>query len=201
MRSERKANSGVQLKDYIYAIADCNRALALEPTYTKAIKTRAKAMGESGDWEATAELELKKSKRKDFYKITGVEKDASEKDIKKAYRKPAIVHHLYKNPVDEDAEKSGEDQIDPSDMVDGGAGEYSGDMPATKEFRKTQDVAPTLDHRDFFQRQNPSVGAEADPSANRRNHHFCIRRLYHYRGCFTISAKIPWFQDKSAASH
>ena len=40
-----------------------------------------------------AELELKKSKRKDYYKILGVEKDANDNEIKKAYRKLAIVHH------------------------------------------------------------------------------------------------------------
>lgn len=40
-----------------------------------------------------AELELKKSKRKDYYKILGVEKDADDGAIKKAYRKLAIVHH------------------------------------------------------------------------------------------------------------
>jgi len=73
-------------------------------------------MGESGDWEAAvqelkaiqetnpeepniakeirnAELELKKSKRKDYYKILGVEKDADDNQIKKAYRKLAIIHH------------------------------------------------------------------------------------------------------------
>lgn len=105
-----------KLKEWTKAIEDCDRALKLDPTYTKAKKTRAKALGENGDWEEAvrvlkdiaeqnpnepgiqkdvrqAELELKKSKRKDFYKILGVEKDASEPEIKKAYRKLAIVHH------------------------------------------------------------------------------------------------------------
>ena len=40
-----------------------------------------------------AKLELKKSKRKDYYKILGVTKDANDDDIKKAYRKRALVHH------------------------------------------------------------------------------------------------------------
>lgn len=43
-------------------------------------------------------MELKKSKRKDYYKILDVEKDASEADIKKGYRKMAILHHPDKNP-------------------------------------------------------------------------------------------------------
>lgn len=50
-----------------------------------------------------AELELKKSKRKDYYKILGVDKDADENQIKKAYRKLAIIHHPDKNPDDPDA--------------------------------------------------------------------------------------------------
>lgn len=40
-----------------------------------------------------ARLELKKSKRKDYYKILGVSKNANEEEIKKAYRKRALVHH------------------------------------------------------------------------------------------------------------
>ncbi|BES89410.1 DnaJ domain [Nesidiocoris tenuis] len=97
------------------SIVNCSEALKLDPNYLKALLRKAKSHMDLAQFEEAvqdyekafkmdksrdirkllndAKLELKKSQRKDYYKILGVDKNASTEDIKKAYRKRALVHH------------------------------------------------------------------------------------------------------------
>ncbi|KAJ8920970.1 hypothetical protein NQ315_015764 [Exocentrus adspersus] len=97
------------------AISDCTAALNLDDAYLKALLRRAKCYMDLGDFDEAvrdyekvckldksrenkkllqdAKFALKKSKRKDYYKILGVGRNAGEDEIKKAYKKRALIHH------------------------------------------------------------------------------------------------------------
>lgn len=109
------------------AIADCSSALALNERYMKALLQRAKLYYSMENFEEAvkdyekalktdrspevknllkdAKFQLKKSKRKDYYKILGITKQATEDEIKKAYRKRALVHHPDRHANSTDEEK------------------------------------------------------------------------------------------------
>ncbi|XP_019854968.1 PREDICTED: dnaJ homolog subfamily C member 7-like [Amphimedon queenslandica] len=97
------------------SIDDCTQAIELDEKYVKAYQRRATSyqLNEQHeecvrDWKKVMELDstsenkralkdaekkLKMSQRKDYYKILGIEKDANDDQIKKAYRKKALLHH------------------------------------------------------------------------------------------------------------
>ncbi|XP_056436104.1 dnaJ homolog subfamily C member 7 [Gadus chalcogrammus] len=106
---------GSKLKKLEQAIDDCTKAIKLDESYIKAYLRRAQCYMDTEQYEEAvrdyekvyqtektkehkqflknAQLELKKSKRKDYYRVLGVDKHASEEEIKKAYRKRALMHH------------------------------------------------------------------------------------------------------------
>ncbi len=56
-------------------------------------------------------------KKRDYYEVLGVAKDASAADIKKAYRKLALKYHPDKNPGDKEAEEKFKEAAEAYDVL------------------------------------------------------------------------------------
>ena len=55
--------------------------------------------------------------KRDYYEVLGVDKNASEDEIKKAYRKLAIKYHPDKNPDDKNAEEKFKEAAEAYDVL------------------------------------------------------------------------------------
>ncbi|EEH23396.1 hypothetical protein PABG_05607 [Paracoccidioides brasiliensis Pb03] len=121
-----------QMKSKKKARKYCTEALELNPNSIHGLLSQAEAQIEEGELESAiktlnhargqheniqelqsllqkAQTLLKRSKQKDYYKVLGVDRDADEKTIKRAYRKMTKLHHPDKaishGITKEDAEK------------------------------------------------------------------------------------------------
>ena len=122
MLLSNRATTLVKLGRHDDALADTEASLVLNPTSFKALRTRARIQlhlenydaavadfksaieqagieGSDADVRALraelkkAEVALKRSKTKDYYKILGVERECTEVEIRKAYRRESLKHH------------------------------------------------------------------------------------------------------------
>jgi len=126
-----RAAASIKLKNFKQGVADCDKALEKNPNYVKAFIRRAACKMEMEEFEDAvrdytraneldsnnsetirnlkeAKLAAKKAKRKDYYKVLGVAKDATDYDIKKAYRKLALQFHPDKNSESEESKAEAE---------------------------------------------------------------------------------------------
>ncbi|KAI0781853.1 hypothetical protein C8Q75DRAFT_728409, partial [Abortiporus biennis] len=122
MLLSNRATTLVKLERYEEALSDTSASLTLNPSSFKALRTRArvnialekfedavrdfKSAIEQAEFEGSdadvralkgelkkAEVALKRSKTKDYYKILGIPRDCTEVEIKKAYRRESLKHH------------------------------------------------------------------------------------------------------------
>lgn len=123
-----------KLERFDAAMVDCTTAMELDETYIKPLLKRARLKLQTEQYEEAvqdfelaaereagnrdiqrelqkAKLELKKSKRKNYYKILEIPKDANDHDIKKAYKKLALKHHPDRCQGDDTAKAAAEAQF------------------------------------------------------------------------------------------
>jgi DnaJ homolog subfamily C member 3 len=78
-----QAQAHLEAENYEAAISSLNTAKEHHPSQAQTIQQKLQE----------AQLELKKSKQKDYYKILGVDRSAGEREISKAYKKAAKTYH------------------------------------------------------------------------------------------------------------
>eukprot|EP00467_Chlorarachnion_reptans_P005036 CAMPEP_0114524316 /NCGR_PEP_ID=MMETSP0109-20121206/21787_1 /TAXON_ID=29199 /ORGANISM="Chlorarachnion reptans, Strain CCCM449" /LENGTH=515 /DNA_ID=CAMNT_0001705745 /DNA_START=254 /DNA_END=1801 /DNA_ORIENTATION=+ len=129
-----RASAYMKLKKYEEAVADLDKVVEHDGENLKALLRRATCHTELGNHDgAVRDLEMcnkldrgnrdirqrlrkavvaqKRAARKDYYKILGVTQSATDRELKKAYRKAALKWHPDKNKGSEEEEKIAEEKF------------------------------------------------------------------------------------------
>jgi len=126
-----RAAASMKLNNYEEALQDADRVIVLRDDWMKAYRRRGSIHMELHNYEEAvrdfekayqldksdpeikhlvkdAQLQLKKSKRKDYYKILEISPESGENDIRKAYRKLALKYHPDKHQESEESRLAAE---------------------------------------------------------------------------------------------
>jgi DnaJ homolog subfamily C member 7 len=121
----------MKTNEYVKALTDINKSIEINPDYVKAYARRGNIRSQLEDYDEavrdfakvkemnpdypnidnfinTAQANSRNKKKKDYYKILGVEKNATDDQIKKAYRKAALKWHPDKNCDTEEQKREAE---------------------------------------------------------------------------------------------
>jgi len=124
-----RATARFRGRKFDLSLRDCDAALVIKPGHVKALLRRAAVYMEIENWKAAigayeaaqeadpedrniaqglrqAKLELKKSLRKDLYKILGIDKHADDRTIKKGYKMSAMRCHPDRHASGSDEDKA-----------------------------------------------------------------------------------------------
>jgi len=120
-----------KLKKYTEALRDSNQSIKLNPYYARGYVKRGNVYMElkmfddaKADFQKAKELdstvsgvegflndakkEAEKARKRDYYAILGIDKNANEHEIKKAYKKMAMKYHPDRNSESEETKKMAE---------------------------------------------------------------------------------------------
>lgn len=151
----------------------------------------------------------------DYYKILGIKKDASESDIKKAYRKLARKHHPDLNPNDKEAERKFKEINEANEVLSNAENrvkydKYGKDWKHADEFEKANQQQKSRgrsqqqssqnfsgsDYSDFFESMFGGAGGRAS-SAGYRGQDYNSELQLDLRDVYTTQKKTLTINGKN----